>query len=195
MLNNASIELLFPKPIYRVTDLLTNKLDDFESSIKGLVGNNGSERRDGLNVNTTHQTAGSLFLEDEFKLLADACMLHARDFMKQMCYDQYVIDNCKFHKMWANISNERDFLFPHIHGNCLIAGVFYIKAPQQAKIHFYDDLKSVRLESKEYNYMTYEEYGYDCVPGSMLLFKNDMLHGNKVQPPGEKIAISFNIGL
>ena len=29
----------------------------------------------------------------------------------------------------------------------------------------------------------------------MFLFRGDMVHGNTLQPKGEKIAISFNLGL
>ena len=35
----------------------------------------------------------------------------------------------------------------------------------------------------------------DCKAGNLLMFKGDTLHGNTLQPKGEKIAISFNLGL
>ena len=34
----------------------------------------------------------------------------------------------------------------------------------------------------------------DCVPGRLVLFKSDLMHGNGSQADGEKIVISFNLG-
>jgi hypothetical protein len=130
-----------------------------------------------------------------FESLADVTMQYAKQFMKEMSYDQSIIDRAIFHKMWANRSYKNDFIFPHNHGICLISGAFYIKAPPGAQITFYDNMNTIRHMQYEYNYLTYEEYFYDCIPGTMLLFRNEQLHGNKAQPDGEKIAISFNIGL
>jgi hypothetical protein len=96
--------------------------------------------------------------------------------------------------MWCNLSYGGDYIFPHNHGSCLIAGVFYVKAPAGYQITFFDDPKNTRQKQQTYNYLTWEEYYYECLPGTMLLFRNDQLHGNKSQPDGEKIAISFNIG-
>ena len=191
----STIDLLFPKPVYRVHDILLNRLEEFDTSIHTIIDSANVKRTGSLNVNSTHSIDDQLFLNPVFKELSDLCMLFAKDFMKQMVYNQHSIDNCKFHKMWANISNHNDFLFPHNHGSCLIAGVFYVKAPVDSTITFYDNLNNARHEALEYNHMTYEEYSYPCNPGTLLLFKNEMLHGNKAQPAGEKIAISFNIGL
>jgi hypothetical protein len=189
------IDLLFPKPIYRINDLLINQLPILDDAVHRIVKSTSIKRTSSLNVDSTHTGNDQLFLNPEFKDLSDLCIWFAKDFMKQMVYNQYIIDNCKFHKMWANISQQNDFLFPHNHGSCLISGVFYVKAPAGSTITFYDNLNNVKHESLEYNHMTYEDYSYPCIPGSMLLFKNEMLHGNKAQPAGEKIAISFNIGL
>ena len=192
---SPTIDLLFPKPVYRVHDVLVEHLDTFSDKIHSILDNVNSKRTGSLNVDSSHSVSDQLHTIPEFKILADTCMDFARDFMSKMIYDQYIIDNCKYHKMWANISNQNDFLFPHIHGTCIIAGVYYISAPQGAMLTMHDDLKSIKHESKQYNHMTYEEYNYNCIPGTVLLFKNDMLHSNKAQPLGEKIAISFNIGL
>jgi uncharacterized protein (TIGR02466 family) len=190
-----TIDLLFPKPVYRVHNLLLDQIPTLDSAVHNIIDSANIKRTGSLNVNSTHNIDDQLFLNNSFKELADICMWFTKDFMKKMVYNQYTIDNCKFHKMWANISYQNDFLFPHNHGDCLISGVFYIKAPVGSTITFYDNLNKVRTESLEYNHMTYEEYSYPCTSGTMLLFKNEMLHGNKAQPEGEKIAVSFNIGL
>ena len=185
MPSNPVIDQLFPKAVYKVYGVLIDELPLLETAAKNIIAETNIKRTGSLNVTSTHSSADQLFLDSRFKSLADVCMLYAKDFMKQMVYDQYLVDNCKFHKMWTNISQQNDFLFPHIHGTCLIAGVFYIKAPTDAQIHFFDDLKNIKHQSQQYNHLTFEEYSYPCTPGSLLLFKNDMLHGNKSQPAGE----------
>ena len=47
---------------------------------------------------------------------------------------------------------------------------------------------------------TYTRYNaqfaeYSCVPGSLLMFTSDMMHGTDKQIGEEKIAISFNLNL
>jgi hypothetical protein len=190
-----TIDLLFPKPIYRVHDLLLDQLESFDLEIQDIIKELNLKRTGSLNVSSTHSIDDQLFLNPCFKNLADLAIFFAKDFMNKLEYDQSIVDNCKFHKMWANVSYKNDFIFPHNHGSCIIAGVFYIKSPPESLITFYDNLNNIRHESLKYNHMTYEDYSYNCTPGTMLLFKNEMLHGNKAQPEGEKIAISFNIGL
>ena len=40
---------------------------------------------------------------------------------------------------------------------------------------------------------TFEEI--DCIPSRLVLFKSDLMHGNGAQEDGEKIVISFNLGI
>ena len=76
------------------------------------------------------------------------------EFMKTLDYDHHLIEECKFHKMWFNISNENDFLFPHNHGDCLLSGVYYVKAPQNCFLHFYDDPKQYKIQMQNPNLFT-----------------------------------------
>jgi hypothetical protein len=97
--------------------------------------------------------------------------------------------------MWVNYSYHNDFIFPHIHGDCLIAGVYYLKSPEGSTIIFYNDINRITIKNEKYNHLTYEDMTYPCIPETLFFFKNDMLHGNILQPQGEKIAVSFNLGL
>ena len=106
------------------------------------------------------------------------------------------INECKFNNMWTNISQENDFVFPHHHmtfDKCIISGVFYVKSPPEAKIWFYKNHQIPTIKSHKYNHMTFEEYYFESEQNRLILFTSDFMHGNKTQPKGEKIAISFNV--
>lgn len=55
--------------------------------------------------------------------------------------------------------------------------------------------KTTREKHKICNYLTWEEYSYNCLPSVMLMFRNNQSQSNTCYPDGKKIAISFNIGL
>jgi uncharacterized protein (TIGR02466 family) len=103
------------------------------------------------------------------------------------------MQNLKISNMWANKSNTGDFVFPHIHTNSNFSGVFYIEAPEDSTITFYDNIYNMSPESKYLNVFNGKYTQYPCTVNSMLLFKSDLLHGNEKQPAGNKLAISFNI--
>jgi uncharacterized protein (TIGR02466 family) len=190
------IDLLFPRSVYRKENLFTEEERlTLESHIKENLKNSGVSRDCGNNVDSSFYTANQLDKDKNFKQFSDIILDESKIFLQNLSYDEFVIKKCKIHKMWANISYENDFIFPHTHGDCLVAGVFYVKSPPEAKIYFFDNFEKTKIKRSVYNNLSYEEYSYDCLPGRLLIFENNMIHGNKKQPPGEKIAISFNIGL
>lgn len=196
-LKNASMQLLFPKPIYSVEGALLEHLTAFEDEVHNIMNaipDDRNNKNPSLNVASSFLENNNLHHNPVFAPLADLALAGAQDFMKEMSYDQSIIDRCTFQIMWCNRSYGGDYIFPHNHGGATIAGVFYVKAPAGSQITFFDDMKSTRQKQETYNYLTWEEYYYNCLPGTMLLFRNEQLHGNKLQPDGEKIAISFNIG-
>jgi uncharacterized protein (TIGR02466 family) len=186
---------LFPKPVYQIPNLHLDKLPETEQVLKNYCELHETKRSNTLNVNSTAETINTLNKDPKLNYLSKSIFDYSIEFMKTLDYDHHLIEECKFHKMWFNISNENDFLFPHNHGDCLLSGVYYVKAPQNCFLHFYDDPKQYKIQMQNPNLFTAEEIAFECLPGTLLIFKNDMLHGNGLQPAGEKIAISFNIGL
>ena len=134
--------------------------------------------------------------EPEFKELSEAILKNVKNFMTALEYPEKFINECKFNNMWTNISQENDFVFPHHHmtfDKCIISGVFYVKSPPEAKIWFYKNHQIPTIKSHKYNHMTFEEYYFESEQNRLILFTSDFMHGNKAQPKGEKIAISFNV--
>lgn len=196
-LENAQIQLLFPKPIFSIDNILLDHLSEFEDAINKIMNaipDDQNNKNNALNVASSFLVENKIHLNPVFAPLAEVALDAARNFMKEMLYDQWLIDECTFQIMWCNRSYGNDFIFPHNHGLATIAGVFYVKAPPNSKITFYDDMRNTRHMQQEYNYLTWKEFSYDCLPGRLILFRNEQLHGNTAQPEGEKLAISFNIG-
>ena len=193
-MDEAKLINLFPKPLVLLENVFSDKLDFLESFLKQQKG---FKRTPTQNVDTTFHTDTNLFEREEIKFLSDFIYKKALSFIRQLEYSNSYITRCKYNEMWFNISNENDFLFPHHHGFCLVSGVYYIKAPKDSTITFYDQSYYYpnHIEIKKPNIYNSKDVNLDCKAGSMFLFKGDMVHGNTLQPKGEKIAISFNLGL
>ena len=193
-MDEAKLINLFPKPLVLLENVFSDKLDFLESFLKQQKG---FKRTTTQNVDTTFHTDTNLFEKEEIKFLSDFIYKKALSFIRQLEYSNSYITRCKYNEMWFNISNENDFLFPHHHGFCLVSGVYYIKAPKDSTITFYDQSYYYpnHIEIKKPNIYNSKDVNLDCKAGNMFLFRGDMVHGNTLQPKGEKIAISFNLGL
>ena len=90
---------------------------------------------------------------------------------------------------------ENDFNFPHCHPDGLISGAYYITAPSNSTITFFNNITSMLTSADTLNELSYDTCSYDCIENRLILFKSDFIHGNLRQGPGEKIVVSFNISL
>ena len=193
-MDEAKLINLFPKPLVLLENVFSDKLDFLESFLKQQEG---FKRTATQNVDTTFHTDTNLFEKQEIKFLSDFIYKKALSFIRQLEYSNSYITRLKYNEMWFNISSENDFLFPHHHGFCLVSGVYYIKAPKDSTITFYDPSYYYpnHIEIKMPNIYNSKDVKLDCKAGNMFMFRGDMIHGNTLQPKGEKIAISFNLGL
>lgn len=193
-MSNPEIHTWFPKALFIQDNLLTDKLPTYEQRIKDLLSGIKEWRTDMLSVDSTHAAGDQLHTDPAFTDLAEAILKNAGLFLKELGYSQEFIKEIKIANMWANVSNEGDFLFPHVHPNSMISGAFYIKRAENSKIKFFGDmLTSMLPEPTEVNALNFKFCEYDCNPGRLIMFKSDFLHGTGKQGPGEKIVVSFNI--
>lgn len=189
----GNIHLWFPKSVYVADNLLLDDLLNLENSCKDIIENSGTIKNNMLSVNSTHKTNSDLYNRNEFKILKEEILKHSKNYLLEMGYNNEYLENLKFTNMWCNISKENDFIFPHVHSNSLLSGVFYIKSENANKIRFFKDPANMLAKPQEYNIFNYEYCDYECFPGRLLLFLSDLLHGNEKQEAEEKIAISFNL--
>jgi uncharacterized protein (TIGR02466 family) len=88
----------------------------------------------------------------------------------------------------------------HNHPNSILSGVYYIQVPEDSgNIFFCDPRPASQMlipPGQESTPWTLSRVTYRSVPGTLLLFPSWLTHG--VEPNnsnGERIAISFNIGM
>jgi uncharacterized protein (TIGR02466 family) len=181
----------FPKTVYLVDDVALDCLDKMETQIK----NQQSLMTDMLVVASTHKTNDQLHKIDEFNELVNSIYHHSSNLLKELGFNQEFISRTKIANMWANVSQEGEFLFPHVHSNSVLSGAFYIKTNGNNKLRFFNNINDMFPRASEANHLNYEYCDYDCKPGRLIMFKSDFLHGTIPQTAGEKIVVSFNIAL
>ena len=186
------ISLWFPKAIYFQPNILNNKLGIYEEQIKDAFSSIGTCRERLKNVDSTHRLEKNIFDVAELDGLVEEFYKHANLYLDALGYKKRKslhIQNC-----WANISYPGDYLFPHNHGGSVIAGVYYVKCGIHEKIKFFN-APTMLPDPDEWNERNHQHCEYSCLPGSLLLFTSDIMHGTEKQDCEEKIAISFNMSL
>jgi uncharacterized protein (TIGR02466 family) len=195
-MSNSYIHKWFPKVVHVTEGLLPeNEVPLLDAAVKNIFRKHGYSNNGMLHVKSLHKTYNSLNTEPEFQLLANSIMSKAKEFATILGYDNKVTESFYFKNMWSNISGEGDFNFPHVHGESLISGAYYIAAPAGCKIRFFSTVQNMMLAPSSLNELNFEYCDYACIQNNLLLFKSDFLHGNERQEGGEKIVVSFNIGV
>jgi uncharacterized protein (TIGR02466 family) len=167
----------------------------FEHEVKSILQSADVKRTGlGINVDSTHPYGKSIHSNPVFKDLVNAIYENSKLYLIELGYNDSFIDTLSIETMWANVSQPGDYLFPHVHPNSLLSGVFYIKSTSNNTITFFDDIYSMNIPPQNDNSLNFNTCAYECSPGRMILFKSNFLHGTEKQIDGEKIVISFNIG-
>jgi uncharacterized protein (TIGR02466 family) len=189
----GNLQMWFPKIILQADSVLDlDYLSELQTVTEKIIDRQGV-RTGALNVDSTHQT-DNLINYPEFKILINEIIERVQAFGEAMGFcSKSQMKNLKISNMWANRSTAGDFNFPHVHPNSIMSGVFYIEAPAESTITFYDNVYNMGPDPKEFTTFSYRHTRYPCTKNSLLLFKSDLLHGNEKQPVGNKIAISFNV--
>jgi len=188
-LNNYKIETWFPKSILLVDDLLLDRLSTYSLVLEKIFQNNSTNRNNFLKVDTLHDTDFRLENHPEFQDLIEVISTFSKVYADKLGFRRTL----EIKNIWANISYKNDYLLPHVHPNSIISGAFYVEAPEESGINFFDNVNSMFDDAEEPNNLSYKHCTYKCKPGRLLLFKSDFLHGTTNQPEGRKIVISFNI--
>lgn len=189
----GTIQTWFPKLIFRSENVLEfNEISKLRLITTNIINDN-SMTDTALSVKSTHLT-NNLINYKEYDTLKKAILERAVAFGEVLgyCSKTQMKDIC-IANMWANLSSEGDFVFPHVHTASEISGVYYLDAPDNAIITFYDNIYNMSKDAMAPTVFSARYTQYPCTENSLLLFKSNMLHGNEKQPPGNKLAISFNV--
>jgi uncharacterized protein (TIGR02466 family) len=189
-LQKYNIDTWFPKSVYIKDNVCLENLNNFESEIKKTFSKYGHKRYPLQNVDSIYETFNNLHNINEFNFLTNIIYESSYEYLNELGYKNKQL---KITEMWSNISYEKDHLFPHNHSNSVLSGAFYVKGNSNNKIKFFDNSFDMMPKPQNFNYLNYKYCEYDCIPGRLLLFRSDFLHGTESQYDNEKIVISFNL--
>ena len=182
------IELWFPTPIYFIDNLFGSEYEN----VKELFYNHNydTRRNDYFNVDSSYdnKTHKSLHKIEKFKPVFEKIEEHVYNFAKECGYTGHLNLNTS----WANKSLKNDFLYPHVHSDCLISGAYYVKAEEEDKIQFTRNINDMKPLPNEMNLLNQRSIEYPCKSDRLILFYSDTLHMTLKQKAEEKMTLSFN---
>jgi uncharacterized protein (TIGR02466 family) len=187
---------IFPTPMFTgmlpdvtMCDRIEKKLREIQKSGKGFPSPGGKI--------LAYMTPDDIQTLPEMKGLVDVVMAETSSIL-----DFYAInrDSHYITNMWANIANPNRRHNFHIHPNCLLSGLVYIKVPKHCGATIF---ASPRIHSKgiEPSYYKKNEFNADIfsIPpekGRMLIWPSHVPHAveqGTADEAEERIVVAFNV--
>lgn len=188
--------MLFPTPMFmgKVSDIslcdrVEKKLRDLQKSGKGMSSPEG--------MILAYMSPDDLHTLPEMKELVDLIMIESGNILDafRIKRDSHYITN-----MWANIANPNRRHHMHIHPNCLLSGLIYIKTPQRcgptvfvSPRQFSRGIEPTYLEKNELNS---DGFTMPAEKGRMLIWPSYIPHAveqGAADESEDRIVVAFNI--
>jgi len=188
-------KIIFPTLVYikkigtlEYNNYLQQKILEWKKNSLGIVKSN---------VKGWHSTS-DMHKKDEYKHLINEILFFSKEIFEENFYDfEPSIGN-----MWANINFPDSLNLPHIHGNCLYSGVYYIKVPKNSGKLIFDDPRPVsewltikKKINEEYLPME-KKYNYSIEPieGNLIIFPSWLRHSVLINNSDNiRMSVSFNV--
>ena len=184
----SNLHPLFPRVVYEESDLLLHELENYKDFFLKTTTFDSSPF---LNVPSTHKTFDQFHTCNELQELVKVICQNVCNFTTQLGYSYDDIADLRLHNMWVNVSEQGSYIFPHIHSQSFISGVFYIECDSDDELIFFNNPNDI-LDRRPSN-KNDATHSFKCTPGKLLLFKSNLLHGTSAQKSQRKIAVSFNL--
>jgi uncharacterized protein (TIGR02466 family) len=188
--------MLFPTPMFtgKLPDI--SACDRIEKKVRELQkSGKGTSSPDGAIL--AYMTPDNLQTLSEMKELVDVIMWESGKIL-----DAYAIkrDSHYITNMWANIANPNRRHHMHIHPNCLLSGLVYIKTPKNcgptafaSPRQLSKNLEPAYLQKNELNS---DVFVFPAEKGRMLLWPSHVPHAveqGAADETEERIVVAFNI--
>jgi uncharacterized protein (TIGR02466 family) len=183
---------LFPSNLFtgKVSDL--GICDRAETSLREMqkAGRGSSEER----VFVTPDDIDKL---PDFKEIADLVLAESHNILNfyRVKRDAHYISN-----MWGNITHPNHRHHMHIHPNCLLSGILYVKAPPKCgPTMFVDPRPGARMIQPSYSEIVNQNMSVYVVPaekGRMLIWPSFLPHAvenGRADVNEDRIVIAFNV--
>jgi uncharacterized protein (TIGR02466 family) len=191
----AGVEELFPSPlwVYNITDeSICNNLTQIALELRdqesGQVWADNWWSEDDLQNRTSMKSFCDEILNKTEFIFNDLGLIR----------DSHYISN-----MWFTVSKPSNRQHNrHVHPNCLLSGVFYVKAPTGcASTNFYNPNPAQEMIRPLYDVphrYTAKEVSIECKQGRMVIFPSWLPHSvedgfDQKDPDEERIVLAFNI--
>ena len=188
--------MLFPTPMFtgKLPDL--GMCDRIEKKLRELQrSGQGRSSREGAVL--AYMTPDDIQTLPEMKELVDVILLESGKIL-----DAYTInrDSHYITNMWANIANPNRRHHMHIHPNCLLSGLVYIKTPKNCGSTIFASPRQL-TKNFEPSYRAKNELNSDMFvappeKGRMLIWPSHVPHGVEEGAANEaedRIVVAFNI--
>lgn len=188
--------MLFPSPMFTgklpdvgLCDRIEKKLRELQKAGKGRSTPEG--------LMFAYMTPDDLQKLPELKPLVDVIMFESGNILDayRIKRDSHYITN-----MWANIANPNRRHHMHIHPNCLLSGLVYIKTPQRcgstvfiSPRQFAKGFEPAYLEKNELNS---DAFSMPPEKGRMLIWPSHIPHAveqGAADESEDRIVVAFNI--
>lgn len=195
-LTAKQVYMLFPTPLFTgklpdisLCDRIEVKLRELQKSGKGRSTREGAVQ--------AYMTPDDIQALPELKELADLALVESAKIL-----DAYAVkrDSHYITNMWANIANPNRRHHFHIHPNCLLSGLVYIKAPKNCGSTVFASPRQL-TKGLEPTYLARNElnadvFAHPAEKGRMLLWPAHVPHAveeGSADESQERIVVAFNV--
>lgn len=188
--------MLFPTPLFMGTLSDLGVCDRIEKKVRELqAAGSGKSSPDGTLI--AYMTRDDIHTLPEMKELVDVIMAESGNILDALRIkrDSHYITN-----MWANLANPNRRHGMHIHPNCLLSGVVYIKTPNRCgptvfvtPNQFVKLLEPTYLDKNELNASTFVS---QPEKGRMLFWPSHIPHAveqGTADESEDRIVVAFNV--
>jgi uncharacterized protein (TIGR02466 family) len=183
---------LFPTALFlgRISDL--SACDRAEVKLREM-----QRLRQGTTTDKVFVTPDDIHGLEEMKELVGLILQESAqvlDFLK-VKRDSHYITN-----MWANITHPNHRHHMHVHPNCLLSGILYLKAPKNCGPTMFQDprpgARMIEPSFTEMNAYNAENFLVTPEKGCMMMWPSFLPHAvenGKADEAGDRIVVAFNI--
>jgi len=189
---NRQLINLYTTPLFagNITDVTL--CDRLETSIRAMHA-----AKDGRYAGESFTSQDNIQLRPQMKEFVDLVMKESGEILNflRVKRDSHYISN-----MWANITNPNHRHTLHIHPNCLLSGILYVRAPKDCgHTAFADPRPAARMLEFAYTEMTPVNMGrFSVAPekGLLLMWPSFLPHAvesGSSDTNDDRIVVAFNV--
>lgn len=197
-LSARQVLMLFPTPMFtgKLYDL--SICDRIEKTVRQMRAA-GLGMSSPKNASPSYMTPDDLHTRPEFKELVDTAIAESAKVL-----DAYAVVRDSHHitSMWANIAHPNHRQNMHLHPNCLLSGLVYIKTPVNCGPTMFASPRRL-LKNFEPRYQVRNDINSDffimpAEKGRMLLWPSHIPHAveqGTADESEERIVVAFNVSI